>query len=168
MPLSQPLHERHVLGALDSGEPILDIWLREHAYGSEARRTSRTFVWSDGDVVTAFYTISAHRLVRAELPHTVGRGSPREIPAVLLGKLALDRSLHGKGLGGVLLADALSRIVRATTTVGARFVVVDALHPKAAAFYEHFGFRRIPVPGGTCRLVQKVSNVATALGDPPP
>ena len=79
---------------------------------------------------------------------------------MLLARLTLDQSLHGQGLGGVLLADALERIVVATQTVAARFVVVDALHERAAAFYEHYGFKRIP---GTLRLVQKVSDVAAAL-----
>lgn len=59
---------------------------------------------------------------------------------MLIGRLALDRSLRGQKLGEVLLADALTRIVDATRTVGARFVVVDALHEKAAALYERLGF----------------------------
>jgi len=78
----------------------------------------------------------------------------------LLARLALDQSLQGQGLGGVLLADALERIVVATQTVAARIVVVDALHERAATFYENYGFKRIP---GTLRLVQKVSDVAAAL-----
>jgi GNAT superfamily N-acetyltransferase len=98
--------------------------------------------------------------VRDELPKSVGRGSPSEVPAVLLARLALDRSLHGQGLGGVLLADALERIVVATQTVAVRIVVVDALHERATAFCERYGFKRIP---GTVRLVQRVSDVAAAL-----
>jgi ribosomal protein S18 acetylase RimI-like enzyme len=79
---------------------------------------------------------------------------------VLLARLALDRTLQGRGLGGVLLADAMTRVVVATQTVAARFVVVDALDESAVTFYEHYGFRRIPE---TDRLVQKLSDVAAAL-----
>lgn len=79
---------------------------------------------------------------------------------MLLARLALDEHLHGQGLGGALLADALKRVVAATALVAARFVVVDALHETATAFYEHHGFRRVP---DTLRLVQKISDVVAAL-----
>jgi len=79
---------------------------------------------------------------------------------VLLARLALDRSLHGDGLGGALLAEALARVVGVTDTVAARFVVVDAIDNTAAAFYGHHGFRRIPE---TLRLVQKVADIAASL-----
>ncbi len=162
---SEPLEPgRHNLERLDSGEPALDEWLRGQAEGSQARRVGRTFVWIDdqGDPTEAlgYYTLSGHRLVRDELPKAIGRGSPAEIPTVLIAKLALAQRLQGYGLGGVLLVDALRRVLAATEQVAARFVVVDALSEKAADFYAHNGFRRIP---GTMRLVQKVSDIAEAL-----
>lgn len=161
MTRTQALDPRHRLEALDSGEPSLDAWLREHAAGAEARRVARTFVWaSEDEAVLGYYSLTGHRLVRDDLPRALGRGSPAEIPAVLLARLALDTSLHGQGRGGALLIDALERIVVATETVAARFIVVDALHERAATFYEHHGFRRIPT---TLRLVQKVSDVVAAL-----
>jgi GNAT superfamily N-acetyltransferase len=108
----------------------------------------------------AYYALAGHRLVRDDLlPKSIGRGSPAEAPAVLLARLAIDAGL-GQRLGGVLLADALTRVVAATELVAARFVVVEAVHEDAARFYEHHGFRRIP---GTMRLVQKISDVAAAL-----
>lgn len=163
---SEPLDPaRHHLTAFHSGEPELDGWLREHASGAAARRVARTFVWiepdAESDQVVGYYSLTGHRLVRDELPRSLGRGSPREIPAVLLARLALHRTHHGGGNGGALLADALARIVVATDIVAARFVVVDALHEKAAGFYEHHGFRRIP---DGLRLVQKVSDIAASLG----
>ena len=108
-----------------------------------------------------YYSLAGHRLVRDALPESIGRGSPAEVPAVLLACLAIDASLRGQGLGGAILADALRRVVGAADLVAARFVVVDALHENAAKFYEHHGFARIP---GTLRLVQKTSSVAAALG----
>lgn len=163
---SEPLDpDRHHPSGLDSGEPELDSWLREHAAGAGARRVARTFVWvepdTDPDRAVGYYSLAGHRLVRDDLPRRIGRGSPAEVPAVLLARLALDRVHHGGGNGGALLADALARIVVATDIVAARFVVVDALHEKAAGFYQHHGFRRIP---DTLRLVQKVSDIAAALG----
>lgn len=160
---SEPLDPvRHRLDSLDSGEPELDSWLREHAAGAEARRVARTFVWcrEGDDVVVGYYSLAGHRLIRDELPKSIGRGSPAEIPAVLLARLAIDAQLQGQRLGGALLADALKRVVAATDLVAARFVVVDALDENAAKFYEHHGFRPIP---GTLRLVQKISSVLAAL-----
>jgi GNAT superfamily N-acetyltransferase len=158
--VSEAISEQHDATPFDSGKPDLDNWLRQHGRTVEARRTGRTFVWHKDRQIVAYYTIAAHLLVREDLPRALGRGNPGQIPAVLLARLALDKTLQGQGLGGVLLADALRRIVVATQTVAARFVVVDALDEAARRFYEHHGFRVIP---DTLRLVQKISDVAAAL-----
>ena len=154
--VSEPLAEHHDLGQFDSGRPELDTWLQRHALASEARRTGRTFVWQRDEQVLAYYAVTGHLLVRAEL----SRQNPTEIPAVMLARLALDKSLHRQGHGGTLLADALYRIVAATHTVAARFVLVDAIDEVAHGFYRHYGFHAIP---GSLRLVQKISDVAAAL-----
>lgn len=159
--LTEPLGEGHNVGDFDSGKLELDEWLRDHALRAEAMRTGRTFVWHKGDgKVVAYYTVAAHLATREQLPRRVGRGSPTQIPAVLLGRLALDRTLHGQGLGGALLAEALGRIVSATAAIAARVVVVDAIDEEALRFYEHHGFRAVP---GTMRLAQKMSDIAASL-----
>lgn len=157
---SEALGAQHDASRFDSGKPDLDNWLKQHALTVEARRTGRTFVWHRDGHILAYYTIAAHLLVRDDLPRSLGRGNPAQIPAVLLARLALDKTLHGQRLGSVLLADALHRIVVATHTVAARFVVVDAIDEPARGFYQHHGFRHIPE---TLRLVQKVSDIAAAI-----
>lgn len=160
--VSEALGDHHDPSAFCSGQPSLDSWLAQHARGAEARRVARTFVWHDGDgVVVAYYSLAAHVLMKEQLPRALGRGSPERIPAVLVARLALDSRLQGNGLGSVVLAEALGRVVEATTAVAARFVVVDAIDAEAARFYEHHGFTPIP---GTMRLVQKLSDVAAAVG----
>jgi GNAT superfamily N-acetyltransferase len=125
-------------------------------------RTARTFVWHTGDdLVVTYFSLAAHLVVRA-VSRKLARGAPDAIPAVLLARLALDRSLHGQGLGGELLLDALSRAVQASDVAAARLVVVDAIDEAAVAFYEHHGFTA--VPGNRQRLVQKISDIAAALG----
>ena len=124
-------------------------------------RTARTWVWVEGQRVVAFYSVSAHQVVREALPSRLGRGSPQAIPAVLLGKLALDLSLRGKGLGGELLVDALERMVLAAQQIAVRMVVVDAVDQKAVGFYEHFGF--VKTAPGSFRLVRKVSDIERDL-----
>src|SRR5271166_1295577 len=120
-------------------------------------RTGRSWVWVRQGSVVAYFRLAGHVLEKEPLPRGLGRSSPDRIPAVLIARLALQRDLHGQGLGGVLLADASSRIVAATDIVAARFVVVDAIDDAATAFYAHFGFQAIP---GSSRLVRKVSDLA--------
>ncbi|GIF75523.1 GNAT family N-acetyltransferase [Asanoa siamensis] len=158
----EPLHDRHDRDRFESGKPELDGWLRAHALTVEARRTGRTFVWHDNGRVVGYYTLAAHLIVREGLPRSIGRGNPTQIPAVLLARLALDKSLQGQGLGGALLADSLARVVAATRTVAARYVVVDAIDRAAQSFYAHHGFREIP---SSLRLVQKITDIAAAIGD---
>ena len=79
---------------------------------------------------------------------------------MLLARLALAGRLQGHGAGGALLADAAERACIAARSVGAKFLVVDALHEKAATFYEHYGFKRIPE---TLRRLQKMSAIAAAI-----
>lgn len=151
----------HEVASFRCGEASLDTWLGEQAVPATARRTARTWVWVDSSgQVAGYYALAAHRVAREDVPAKVGRGGPAEIPAVLIARLALSVSLRGRGLGDVLLADALGRVVDATQTVGARLVVVDALHERVAVFYERLGFRRVP---GSLVLVQKVSDIEAAL-----
>jgi len=157
---AEPLSEQHETADFDSGQPELDRWLLEHALTAEAKRVGRTFVWADGERIVAYYTIVAHAIFREDLPRSVVRGNPIQIPSVLLAKLALDRSFQGQGLGSVLLVDALARIVAATRTVAARYVVVDAFSSAAADFYAHHGFVRLP---DSTRLLRKLTDIAASL-----
>jgi GNAT superfamily N-acetyltransferase len=161
VPLDPELHE---VDPFSCGEPSLDAWLVTHAAAESRRGSARVWVWLDDASTTpsrvlAYYSLSAGKVAREDLPKSLGRGGPVEVPAVLIGRLALDASLRGQGLGEVLLADALSRIVDATRTVGARFVVVDALHEQVAVFYERLGFRRLP---DRLLLVAKVADITAA------
>ena len=160
---SVPLGADHDLTKFSSGIHELDAWLRENAVHASRMNVARTFVWADEDKqVVAYYALAAHQVTSEVLPRQIARGGPRQIPAVLIGKLALDAKLQGQGLGGLLLADAAQRVVEATETVAARVVAVDAIDETAARFYEHFGFVR--TAPGSSRLVQKRSDLAAAFG----
>ncbi|MCA9599841.1 MAG: GNAT family N-acetyltransferase [Myxococcales bacterium] len=159
---SESLADTHVIESFDPGKPELDVWLKQSAAHAAGMRTARTFVWHGGDnAVVAYFSLAAHLVTRNTLPRKIARGSPDAIPAILLAKLALDRTLQGQGLGGELLWDALSRAVAASDIAAARVVVVDAIDEDAARFYGHYGF--VAVPRNTCRLVQKTSDIAAAL-----
>jgi predicted N-acetyltransferase YhbS len=159
---SELLAASHDVAGFDSGKPELDAWLRDSAAHAAAMHTGRTFVWlTDVGRVVAYFTLAAHLVARAELPTKISRGSPDSIPAILLARLALGRSLHRRKLGGELLWDALSRAVAANRQAAARIVVVDAIDDNAVGFYVHYGFTVIP--GNQYRLVQKMSSIEAAL-----
>lgn len=160
--VSERLAPHHQLDDFRCGVEALDRWLIDHATHAQAMRTAQTFVWQRGDDrVVGYFSLAAHLVVRGELPKKLGRGSPTSIPAVMLARLALDVGLHGEGLGGELLWDALTRARAASDIAAARLVVVDAISAIAAAFYEHHGFT--PIPANPNRLVQKMSDIASAL-----
>lgn len=160
--ISERLAAHHQLDGFRCGVRELDEWLIDHAGHAQSMRTAQTFVWHAGDDrVVAYFSLAAHLVVRAEIPARVGRGSPSSIPSVMLARLALDEALHGDGMGGELLWDALTRARAASDIVAARLVVVDAIDERAAGFYEHHGFGR--VPGDPHRLVQKMGDIAAAL-----
>ncbi|MCB0978961.1 MAG: GNAT family N-acetyltransferase [Acidimicrobiales bacterium] len=160
---SERLSEDHNVDDFASGNDALDDWLKRHAHHAAAMNTGRTFVWHSGeDRVVAYFTLAAHRVRRENVARRAGRGSPIEIPAVLLARLALHTNLHGQGLGGELLWDALTRTVAAGSIAAARLIVVDAIDDNAADFYEHHGF--LPSPDDPHLLVQKLSDIARSLG----
>jgi GNAT superfamily N-acetyltransferase len=152
--------ERFTVETFDCGHPTLAAWLTRHAGTAQAKRTAQVFVWTEERDTTAlaYFTLSAHEIVAADLPRRLARGMPERIPAVLLGKLALDRRLQGQGLGGQLLFDAYQRVLAATRTVAARYLMVDAIDDEAARFYEHYGFICSPAES-SIRMVRKISDI---------
>jgi predicted N-acetyltransferase YhbS len=98
--------------------------------------------------------------VRAGLPRATLAAGHSVVPGYLLARLALATPLHGQGLGGELLLDALSRIVEAARISGGRLIVVDALDDHAHAFYRRYDF--IPVDGSS-RLYLKVATADAIL-----
>ena len=70
---------------------------------------------------------------------------PKHIPAIFLGRFAVDKNWQGKGLGVALLKDTVERSARAAQKVSVRLIVVHALSPQAESFYRHYGFTRLPL-----------------------
>jgi GNAT superfamily N-acetyltransferase len=163
----EPLGDHHQLDSFDSGKPELDQWLHLHARHATAQGT-RTYVLIDeaSEQIAGYFALAPHLIERQEVPTSVGRGAPRRIPAILLAKLALDRSHHGQGLGAELLVRALQTTLAAARIAGGKVAVVDAIDGGAARFYEHHHF--VPLPGNPHRLVQKLSTIAKAVRQPWP
>lgn len=154
----------HRIEGFQCGKSALDVWLVRSALHADRAGTSRTFVWIDenGDV-TAYFAVTPHLVRREDTPPGLARGAPSTIPSILLAKLALVKHLHGQGLGGALLADALTTALGGVLQVGGRLIVVDAIDDEAHRFYEKHGFS--PMPGSPPgRLALKASDAARSLG----
>ncbi|RVD53161.1 MAG: GNAT family N-acetyltransferase [Mesorhizobium sp.] len=139
-----PLAENHDLGLFQSGTESLDQWLRRRARANQVSGASRTYVVAEGSRVVGYYCLSSGGLDLAEAPGIVRRNMPDPIPMVVLGRLAVDGSWQGKGLGAALLQDAVLRAGQAATILGIRGIFVHAISDEAKAFYEHYGFAAFP------------------------
>lgn len=108
--------------------------------------------WEDSQRLAGFFTLSAGSVSCLDLPTAQARKLTRyPVPVALLGRLAVDKSLLGKGLGSILLADACQKVVSASAMLAVAGIVVDAKDEQSASFYQHFGF--IPFPGQSERLL---------------
>lgn len=160
---SRLLDEQDELAGFDCGVADLNEWLRGQALRAQGSDTARTYVWTapDSKRVVAYYAIAPTQVLRDEVSRNQS-GGVTVVPAYLLARLALDRSLHGQGLGGELLVDALDRIVQASASAAGRLIVVDAIDDAAAGFYSHHDFQ--PVKNNQRRLVMKIATAREALG----
>lgn len=143
--LLAPLDAKHDRTAFRSDSALLNRYLREHVTQDIRRRVAACFVaLADGQRIAGYYTLASASLVLADLPASTSKKLPRypTVPAVRMGRLAVDQGFKGQGLGGALLADALARAARAE--IAAFALMVDAKDDPAAAFYRHHGFIALP------------------------
>ncbi len=148
LPLAEPaaLAASHRLEGFDCGEAELDDWLRRRARVNQVGGASRTFVVVDADnSVRGYYALAAGAISHELALGKVRRNMPDPVPAIVLGRLAVDRPAQGIGLGGDLLMDAVRRVVGIAEQAGVRALLVHALHERAQRFYEHFGFESAPL-----------------------
>jgi GNAT superfamily N-acetyltransferase len=143
----EPLGRRHPRAAFSCGVEPLDRYFREQAGQDMRRRAAVVYVLVERDtgMIAGFYTLSAAGIDVSAFPAELARQLPRypRLPAILLGRLALDRRFRGQGLGCGLLLDALARAYHLSRQIGALAVIVDAKDDEARRFYERFGFQRL-------------------------
>lgn len=145
------------------GVEALDRYFRERVTQDIRRRITTCFVACDEhNRIAGFYTLAATSVLLADLPEIVATKLPRypTVPAIRMGRLAVDESARGKGLGAALLADALFRSI--ASDIAGFALVVDAKDDTAAAFYLHHGFlpladrpRAMFLPLATARAAQR-------------
>lgn len=149
-----PLTAKHDTEEFCSGEETLDTWLQERALDNMAASASRTYVICPpgSRKVIGYYAICMGQIFNQEVIGSMRRNMPRQIPAVILGRLAIDEKWQGQGLGKKLLQDAVQRSVRASQEISARLLIVHVISANAEAFYSHYGFARLPIETPTYAL----------------
>jgi GNAT superfamily N-acetyltransferase len=140
-----PLQKTHDRKSFDCGNEDLNRYLREQARQDAEKRVAAPFIFTqpNSSSVLGFYTLSASIISVNELPPDLMKRLPRygQLPVTLLGRLAVDRSVGGQGVGEFLLVDALRRSLEAAQQIAAMAVVVDAKDERAESFYRHFDFQ---------------------------
>jgi GNAT superfamily N-acetyltransferase len=160
----EPLGKHHDRAAFTCGQSDLDDWFHQWAGQDDRRNVARVFVAVEGTLgVIGFYNLGMFTLGLTDLPEEIARKLPRYdvIPAALVGRLARDERVRGQGIGALLLADAVRRILSASKTLAVFAIVVEAKDARAAAFYEEFGFRLFPLHPD--RLFLLTSSAAAAV-----
>jgi GNAT superfamily N-acetyltransferase len=138
VPLDPRLHDRE---PFDSGEPALDDWLRHYAGQTGRRDTAATWIIANGDaIVVAYASVAMTGIDRSAAPDPLAKGAPDPVPALLLGRLAVDRGYASLGIGTTLAAHVLATAVELNAKAACRAVVVTALNATASTWWERLGF----------------------------
>ena len=159
----EKLSATHDLSDFDSGEPVLDEWLRRRALHNEASGSSRTYVVCQDKKVVGYYTLAVGAVVYAVAPGRVRRNMPDPLPVMVLGRLAVDQGHQRRVIGTGLLRDAVLRTVQAAEIAGIRAILVHAISMAAKRFYEACGFIASPIDPLTVMIT--VAEAAKILGE---
>ena len=142
-----PLGKQHDRAAFDCGDDDLNLYLRRYARQNHESGGAKCFVAAPQDNparVLGFYTLSPASLAFARAPSVATRGLGRyDVPVYRLGRLAVDRALQGRGLGGVLLLRAAQRCMKVAREAGGVALLIDAKNDRVAQWYESHGAARL-------------------------
>lgn len=145
--LIELLTDRHERGAFSCGKPSLDLFLHTQAGQYNRKGVGRTYVAvrPNSPQVIGYYTLAASSVPFAELPAKLSKKLPRHpVPTILLGRLAVDLTARGLGLGSDLLIDATRRSMQLAEQIGVFAVHAHALDDEAKGFYFRLGFESLP------------------------
>lgn len=158
-----PITADQTLTDFDSGELSLNEWLKKRALKNQATGASRCFVVCSGTVVIGYYSLSAGAISHEAAPKAMKRNMPDPLPVLLLGRLAVDKHYHNRGIGQALLRDALLRSVNVSGDAGVFAILVHALTDQAKQFYLSRGFVESPIQPMT--LMMTIGTVRSILAE---
>ena len=151
--LTELLHSSHIRKNFNCGRKLLDDYLHTQAKQDVKRNLSACFILVDNNsnVVKGYYTLSSTSVKKELLPQDVVKKLPpsyHNLPATLLGRLAIDHTFKGQGLGELILMDALKRSYDTSlSSIGSMCVIVDPIDDESVRFYKKYGFIQLPDSG---------------------
>lgn len=159
--LTEVLNSKHRKEDFSCGKDMLDNYLYRQANQDFKRKLSACFVLEapESGLIQGYYTLANNSIPLNLIPDEFQKRLPASytaIPTTLLGRLAVDKSYQGKGIGKLLLIDALKRSYDISKTIGSFAVVVDPLDANSARFYEKYGFIKLPDSGKMFMAMQTV------------
>jgi len=151
----EPLNSsKHIREDFYCGKDSLDSYIRRQASQDAKKNIARIYVLIDEleeelenhpkTKVLGYYTLSNDTIELEELDKDSAKNLPGypQLPATLIGRLAVDRNETGKKLGRMLLVDALKKSLAASKDIASVAVVVESIDEQAAEFYLKHGFKR--------------------------
>jgi predicted GNAT family N-acyltransferase len=165
----EPLDDHHDRAAFSCEVEELNHYLHKQAGQDLKKRVAVVFVATeDGKTVAGYYTLSAHMLNLGDLPAEIAKKLPKypNVPATLLGRLAVSKEFSGRGLGEFLLMDALRQALAGTKHVASAAVVVDSKSDNTRGFYQHYDF--IQLPTQPTRLFYLMKSIALLFPEDAP
>ncbi|WP_020157688.1 GNAT family N-acetyltransferase [Methylobacter marinus] len=156
------LSTEHQLDDFACGVDSLDDWLKRRAYPNQISGASRTYVVAEGKRIVGYYCLASGALALNHAPASLRRNMPDPVPIAVLGRLAVDQSWQGRGVGVALLQDAVLRTIQASDILGIRGLLVHVLSVEAKAFYEHHGF--VASPAQPMTLILSLKRKAPGYG----
>jgi len=150
--ISESLNSSHKKSDFSCGKEILDNYLHKQANQDIKRKLSACFVVKEAqtELIKGYYTLSNNSIPLEDIPKNIRKrlpGSYTTIPTTLLGRLAIDTNFQGRGLGKLILIDALKRSFELSKTIGSFAVIVDPIDEDAERFYDKYGFLKLPGSG---------------------
>jgi GNAT superfamily N-acetyltransferase len=140
--------KKHDRSTFNCSVDSLDDYIKTRASQELKKLVSTPYVLTDSPErqVLGYYCLSSYSLASAELDESTAKKLPRYplLPAIMLGRLAVDSGHQGKGYGDLLVADALKRSLQLSKQLASFAVVVDAIDRGAARFYQRHGFIEFP------------------------
>jgi len=143
------LDKKHNRKDFDCGKELLNDYLKTQAGQDVKRKLSVCFVLADSEtkVIQGYYTLSNSSIPLSSFSEQIQKKLPKSyksIPTTLLGRLAIDKKYQGKGIGKILLIDALKRSYGISNEIGSFGIIVDPIDEEAKGFYQKYDFIELP------------------------
>lgn len=162
----EPIEKRHDRAGFDCGDSELNEFLQRHARKSHEKGAAKTFIAvaddTDAQAILGYYSLSPASIAFERTPNVVKRGLARhEVPVYRLGRLAIDQSVQGQGLGGQLLLAAGRRCLYVAAEAGGVALLIDAKNERVAQWYASYG--AVPLLDAPLSLLLPFKTIHSAL-----